>query len=105
MIYQHKRGATLSLAGVITESGTASIPDFTGTIGTSQIRMLDDTLVDALSVEWLDINTRAIKVYKQDTTAWPIGTAEIDIKFTTLNGDVLFTSTQPIEIVKGITHA
>lgn len=105
MMYQHKKGATLSLAGVITATGSSTLPDFTGTVGTSQIRLLNDSLVDTLTVEWLDIATRSVKVYKKDTQAWPLGVAELDIKFTNTAGEVLFTSTQAVEIVKGITHA
>lgn len=105
MIYQHKKGATLSLAGVITATAGETIPDFTGTAVSSQIRMLNDTLVDTLDAVWLDVTTRSVKVYKKDTTAWPVGVAEIDIKFTNPADEVLFTSTQPVNIVKGVTHA
>ena len=105
MMYEHKKGATLSLAGAITATAGETLPDFSGTVISSQIRMLNDTLVAELEAGWVDVATATVKIYKKDTTGWPIGVAEIDVRFTNLAGEVLFTSTQPVNITKGVTHA
>lgn len=103
-IFEHKQGATLSLAGAITPSVGETLPDFTGWVPTAQIRMLDDTLVDTLEASWVDVATGSLRVYKKVTTGWPVGVAEIDVRFANLAGNVLFTTTQPVRIVKHITR-
>ncbi len=105
MMYEHKKGATLSLAGAITTTAGETLLDFTGTVISAQIRMLNDTLVDELEASWVDVATASLKVYKKDTTGWPVGVAEVDVKFTNLAGETLFTTTQPVNISKGVTHA
>jgi hypothetical protein len=105
MQYLHKKGATLSLAGSIVATEGDTLPDFTGVVPSGQIRMLDDTLVDTLEVSWLDVATRSLKVYKKNTAGWSEGLAEIDIKFVNIAEEVLFTTTQQIVVVKGVTRA
>ena len=105
MTYQHKVGATLSLAGTITATAGGVVPDFSGTTIASQIRKFDGTLVDTLEASWLNVAERTLKLYKADTSAWPAGVAEIDIKFTTPTGEVLFTTTQAINLLKRVTNA
>lgn len=105
-MYEHKRGATLSLAGAIVATAGETLPNFTDWSGSSQIRMLNGTLVESLQVTWLDVATGKLKVYSNDTADWPTGVAEIDVKFTlTSTGETIYSKTQPILIVKGVTHA
>lgn len=67
--------------------------------------MLDGTLVEDLEVSWLDVGEGSLKVYKKETSDWPTGIAEIDIKFVNLQGEVIFTGTQPMTIVKEVANA
>jgi hypothetical protein len=104
-MYEHKKGATLSLAGSLTPPAGGTLPSFTGWTGSCQIRMLNGNLVETLEFTWLNVNTGTLRIYKLDTSLWPVGVAEIDVKFTSPSGETLFTSTQQISIVKGITGA
>lgn len=106
MIYEHKRGATLDLSGQITPVGSAQVPDVTNWVGTAQIRTLADAAISTLTVSWLDVANRIIRIQCDEsiTATWPLGIAELDIRFTAGN-DVLFTTTQQLMIVKEITRA
>jgi hypothetical protein len=105
--YTHKRGATLDLSGKITTSVVGEVvPDFTNWVGAAQIRRQDDSLADNLVFEWLDVAEGLVRVHKTDTSTWPLGPAEIDIRFTNSNdSSKVFTTTQQIMIVKEITRA
>ena len=103
-IFEHKQGATLSLAGAITPSVGGVLPDFAGWVPAAQIRMPDGGLVETLEASWVEVATGKLKLYKQVTACWPVGVAEIDVRFTNRAGDVLFTTTQPVRIVKHITR-
>lgn len=107
MIYEHKRGATLDLSGIISPVGTTTIPDFTGWNGSASIRSLNDNLISNLEFIWLDRATGAVRIRGDETLSatWSLGVAELDIRFATNNGDVLLTTTQQIMIVKEITRA
>jgi hypothetical protein len=105
MNYQHKRGATLSLSGAITSTEGEDLPDFAQWVPTAEIRLLNDTVVDTIEVEWLDEVEGTIKLFKKDTKAWPLGIAEIDVRFTDAEGAVVLTTTESLTIVKEITRA
>ena len=105
-MYEHKIGATLSLAGAIVATAGETLPDFSTWVGSSQIRMLNGTLVESLVVSWVDVSTGKLKVYSNDTADWPAGVAEIDIKFTsTTTGQKVYSKTQQILLVKAVTYA
>lgn len=104
-MFQHKRGETLSLAGSITATDGEDLPSFLGWVGSAQVRLLDGTLVADLEVSWLDVEQGFLKVYKKDTQNWPLGVAEIDIKFVNTEGETLFTTTKPFTIVREVTNA
>lgn len=103
-MYEHKKGATLSLAGVISAPVGGTLPDFSDWTASSQIRLLDGTLVATLNVTWLAVATGRLRIYSNNTSNWPVGMAQIDVKFA-LNstGETVYSNTQPIQIVQGIT--
>jgi hypothetical protein len=106
-LYSHKRGATLDLSGQIKPAAVGeAVPDFTNWIGSAQIRRQDDSLADTLVFQWVDVAQGLVRVYKTETATWPLGPAEIDIRFTNSNdSSKVFTTTQQIMIVKEITRA
>lgn len=107
MIYEHKRGATFDLSGVITPVGNTPTPDFTGWSGSAQIRSLNDNSIATLTFSWLDRVTGAVRITCDEslTIAWPLGVAELDVRLNSSNNDVVITSTQQIMVVKEITRA
>lgn len=69
---------------------------------TAQARTPDGTLIADLVVTYGD---GAIVVrYPGDTSAWPLGRAEIDIWFTLVDGSKAPTDKTSFEIVKGVTQ-
>lgn len=104
MIYEHKRGATLDLSGQLKPVGNAPT-DFTNWIGKAQIRTLSDELIATLQFTWLDVVTGALRIRSTaSSSAWPLGVAEVDVKFETPAGDFLYTTTQQVMIVRESTR-
>lgn len=104
MIYEHKRGATLDLSGQLTPTSGQS-PNFTNWIGKAQIRTLNDTVIATLQFSWLNEVTGALRVRSVGSTSdWPLGVAEVDVKFETPAGDYLYTTTQQVAIVREATR-
>jgi hypothetical protein len=103
--FEHKRGDTFDFSGFIeVETPDGVLNDLTGWTAKSQVRTIHDVLVANLEVTWLDIETGKIRVRAQDTTAWPLCEAEIDIQLTSPGGDLVSTKTNRFEIVRDISR-
>lgn len=79
---------------------------FVGWVVTSQVREPGGKLVAEAVCEWLDpVTTRNLKVRVADTTAWPAGDLDIDIKFVrTSDGEVIKTTTARFTVGAGETQ-
>lgn len=104
MVYEHKRGATLDLSGRLTPTD-GQTANFTNWVGKAQIRTLGDVLIDTLEFTWLDAVNGDVRIRSSGlTSAWPLGVAEIDVRFETPAGDFLYTTTQQVLIVRESTR-
>ena len=97
------RGATLDIA--------VRIPDgfadgyFAGWVPTSQLRTYADVLIDTLDAQWVDAaDTRYIRLRAADTSGWPPGPAQFDVRLTSPAGVRLQTTTATLPITKGVTR-
>ena len=96
-------GATLDIA--------VRIPDgfadgyFAGWVPTSQLRTYADVLIATLDAQWVDAaNTRYIRLRAADTSGWPQGPAQFDVRLTSPAGVRLQTTTATLPITKGVTR-
>lgn len=102
-----KCGETFSYAGSVTSTDTQTgteVQDFTGWQASCQMRTASDELVDTLDVTWLSRSPGIIKLHKANTTAWPVGTHVIDIRFVSPSGEVAMTKTAQFRVVKPVTR-
>lgn len=97
------RGATLDIA--------VRIPDgfadgyFAGWVLTSQLRTYADVLIATLDAQWVDsANTRYIRLRAADTSGWPPGPAQFDVRLTSPTGVRLQTTTATLSIANGVTR-
>jgi len=104
MAIEQKRGDSLSYLGMIPATYVDGY--FSDWVLSAMIRSFPYyTLIDNLIVEWVDPTTaREFTVTKIDTTAWPVGTAVMDIQLTRPDGFVRSTDTVQIEIVHDVTY-
>ena len=96
-------GATLDIA--------VRIPDgfadgyFAGWVPTSQLRTYADVLIDTLDAQWVDAaDTRYIRLRAADTSGWPQGPAQFDVRLTSPAGVRLQTTPATLSITKGVTR-
>ena len=96
-------GATLDIA--------VRIPDgfadgyFAGWVPTSQLRTYADVLIATLDAQWVDAaNTRYIRLRAADTSGWPPGPAQFDVRLTSPAGVRLQTKKATLPITKGVTR-
>lgn len=103
--HTHKRGDTFDLSGpvTVTEAGEP-LPDLTGWAGAAQLRTPGDVLVADLQFEWLNAAQGLCRLMAADTSAWPIGPAQLDIQLTSPAGAVVSTDTAQLRIVKDVTR-
>lgn len=97
------RGATLYIA--------VRIPDgfddgyFAGWVPTSQLRTYADALIATLDAQWVDAaTTRYILLHAADTSGWPPGPAQFDVRLTSPSGARLQTTTATLPITRGVTR-
>ena len=107
VLYQHKRGDTFELSGVIDVKHQGQIvPDLTGWVGKSQLRKQSGELIADLVFSWIDATQRVCNIKHSGSTAdWPICAAQMDIEMTSPDGYVVSTQTAEINIARDITHA
>lgn len=105
--YQHKRGDTFELSGVIDVKHQGQIvPDLTGWVGKSQLRKQSGELIADLVFTWIDAAQRICNIKHEGSAAdWPICVAQMDIKMTSPDGYVVSTQTAEINIARDITRA
>ena len=96
-------GATLDIA--------VRIPDgfadgyFAGWVPTSQVRTYADVLIATLDAQWVDAAlTRYIRLRAADTSGWPQGPAQFDVRLTSPAGVRLQTTPATLSITKGVTR-
>lgn len=79
---------------------------FVGWVVTSEVREPGGKVVAAPTCEWLDpVTTRNLKLRVADTSAWPAGELDIDIKFVrTSDGEVIKTTTARFTVGAGVTQ-
>lgn len=96
-------GATLDIA--------VRLPDgfadgyFSGWVPTSQLRTYADMLIATMDAQWVDAaNTRYIRLRAADTSGWPPGPAQFDVRLTSPAGVRLQTKKATLSITKGVTR-
>lgn len=101
----HKRGDTFELSCTLENEGVAV--DITNFTITAQVRELDDTLLQALTVTKTDAVNGAftLTATSAQTETWDPATYESDIEFIEGGGEVNSSQTFTIAVVKDITRA
>lgn len=103
-LFIHKRGASFFL--LVRIPSAFADGHFAGWVPTAQVRTDKGVLVADLVVAWQDpVTTRILELKCIDTTAWPLGSAEFDVRLTAADGFVVATSTANFHIVREATHA
>jgi hypothetical protein len=106
VVIPFKRGATFSFMMMIPEyidDGFMSVY-----IPTAQLRRKANDQVNGLiadlSCYWADPGVnRYVCFYYQITTDWPLGRAEMDVKFASAQGEKIYSTTTYIDILREIT--
>lgn len=99
---KHKIGSSFEYFVDIPEG----FPDgyFSGWALKSQIRDRAGRLIAEVSATWADSATRTINLFVADTSEWPVGVAELDIRLSSGTAKVLTTETVVVELVRGVTR-
>ena len=107
VLYQHKRGDTFELSGVIdVKHQWQLVPDLTGWVGKSQLRKQSGELIADLVFSWINATQRVCNIKHSGSTAdWPICVAQMDIEMTSPDGHIVSTQTTDINIAKDVTRA
>lgn len=104
---QFKRGSTFSLMFKIPERFDAGF--FKNWAVTAQLRRAKNDsstgLIADVSCFWGDPDTATrVVLHHMLTDRWPLGEAELDILFTSMDGSRVRSSTIPVRINRGITR-
>ena len=96
-------GATLDIAVRIADGFADGY--FAGWVPTSQLRTYADVLIATLDAQWVDAAaTRYIRLRATDTSGWPQGPAQFDVRLTSPAGVRLQTKKATLPITKGVTR-
>lgn len=103
---EFKRGATLGL--VVRLPPNIQDGFFTNWDISSQIRRhKNNTLkgfIADLNATWIESpDNNMVLIHHSDTTEWPLGLAEFDLKFTSPTGTVVKSVTVSVNITDGVT--
>jgi hypothetical protein len=100
----HIRGASFTRLMEIPEAFGDGY--FVGWTVSSQVREPGGKLVGVLVCEWLNpATTRHLKLRQVDTTAWPAGELDCDVKFVrTADGEVIKSTTARFTVGAGETQ-
>lgn len=102
---QFKRGDTFDFFGPIEVlSATGAAVNLSGWSLSAQVRFPEKNQVETVSATW-NGTYESIRVKVSDTSAWPLGVAEIDIRLTSTTGDVISTETARFDVVEGPSNA
>ena len=87
--------------------------EFVDTFLKAEIRKVGNSLpsgyVDELDVVWQDTEEdegkfRTLAVSAKDTSHWPLGLLEFDVKIEKANGEAYFTTVEHIEVIDTVTR-
>lgn len=100
----HKRGDTFELSCTLENDGVAV--DITNFTITSQVRTVDDALLQALTVTKTDAVGGAftLTATSAETETWNPATYDADIEFIEFSGEVNSSQTFTIAVIKDITR-
>lgn len=100
----HKRGDTFELSCTLENQGVPV--DITNFTITSQLRLSDDTLLQALTVTVTDAAAGAFTLgaTATETEGWGIASYECDIEFVEGSGEVNSSQTFTVNVLKDITR-
>ena len=97
------RGATLDMLARIPIAFADGY--FAGWVPTAQLRTYADVLIATLDAQWVDAAaTRYIRLRAADTSGWPPGPAQFDVRLTSPAGVRLQTKKATLPITKGVTR-
>jgi len=99
----HKRGDTFELSCTLENEG--NIVDITNFTITSQLRLPDDTLLQALTVTVTDAAAGAftLSATATETEGWDVASYQCDIEFID-DGEVNSSETFVLNVIKDITR-
>lgn len=100
----HKRGDSLDLLAAIPAQFAEGF--FAGWTVSAQLRFAStDALVATLTAEWADsATTRTLRLRCIDTSQWPVGRNDFDVRLVRPDGYTTSTSTMTIFVVKDVTR-
>ena len=100
----HKRGDTFELSCTLENEGVAV--DITNFTITSQLRLPDDTLLQALTVTVTDAAAGAftLSATSNETEGWGVASYQCDIEFIEGSGEVNSSETFVLNVIKDITR-
>lgn len=101
----HKRGQTFSYLMKIPD--TISDGFMFSWKPTAQLRKARNSspsgLIAMVNCSWADTKARTLLLHHNQTQEWPLGLAELDVKFESITGQVLKSNTLTFEIVPGVS--
>lgn len=106
-ILQHSKGATFNYVFDIPD--TIANGFFRKWKATAQIRKANNNLpsgmIAQLQCYWTNESTTKQLVLSHDLTDnWPVGLAEFDVLFESVDGQSMRSSIMPVQIVRGVTQ-
>lgn len=101
---EHKRGDTFLYSATLKETATGPAIDLSGWQIAAMIRDADLNLIDSITVTVTDAAQGEYTLSVDDTTAWPITKARLDIQYTDDAGVIRSTDTIGLKIVQDITY-
>ena len=105
-VFTHKIGDTFALGGAFEYSDASGTPlDPTGIVGASQLRTRYGSLIADLDVTISGGVCTVTQKSGTNSSAWPVGPAELDVQFTLADGSVISTDTAQIMLVQDVTRA
>jgi hypothetical protein len=102
---EHKRGDTFLYDAALKETATGPAIDITDWVIAAQIRAVDLTLIEDITVTVTDAAQGEYELYVADTTTWPIGKARMDVQYTDNTGVIRSTETIDVKIIQDQTFA
>jgi hypothetical protein len=101
--FEHKHGSTFRAEIAATVNGDPL--DLSTTTITSQIRAAQGSFrVPGVVVDMIDVTTGKFAVVAKDTTQWPVGMLEWDVRMTGADDTVSSTETVFINCVREVTR-
>lgn len=104
---EFKRGDTFDFTGEVSvQYGLdGAEANLTGWSASSQLRDAGDSMIADLRVEIVDGPARLIRLFFDgETSDWPLGCAQTDIRFVTPDGTIVSTGVSEFEIVQRPTR-